>query len=758
MQKSFSSINVPSSNGGVAAVKVDHQFNRIQQSQSMNNCGGIEKGRGFKPSDRHDPAKREFLTDLSKQIWQRTEESSSSSSTTYTKKVDLQKIFTPANDVEEILPKNRNLYASSAFYSPHLHPTVETQVELARRISHSLSDVSNKQSKGQSMYVNRKKRSVKWVHEGSGKAQPQIDEYSEETKENEYESKKDPLKLIMNPRGKVKDLTSLREPLSETGLLSPDRCAKLVQALNEQKGRGAELFAKRRRKAEKWIVEEYKAGSESPAGLNDKPLSPSPASMVPAYSDVGIHRVQLNMQQDQIQDKYVSPSVKLIKSPWDAALETGDASNAFVEGQTSQVPQPITLTSSGHRNLAYKPSIPQGWKAPAVVLPKEYQLNVGEEVSSAAKACEDLIRNEEEEIIKLLTKTELTHSEPLHQIEEEHYSFAEQNNAIRELENALNQFDKHQIQESVYDSADKMMPKFRTSISPIDEKVGKVETKKEEDEEEDYRKVPVRDLISCFEQQVEKIAAENQVIAKPAVKKHWVIDSQEEEDPREFLREKNLEVLNSLTIEDKQKQKTEIVVEDKKLDVEDVTKTKEKEQNKEDQHLEISKELFVPKAVPMQSYAPPPDPVQYLPARSGFPVKHRSSPTPSSGFPASVETKPYSGFLKTNPTADPFNQAQSPISFSKPEARKSPHLAPGDFYEHSIQQQKQSTPRVSPVNFSPSPLSYEKLAKFDQPDPSSLLHCQNFNVSARGWSGAQRNQPYRPLVVTPLNNLRYSDF
>ncbi|PSN50448.1 hypothetical protein C0J52_04968 [Blattella germanica] len=60
------------------------------------------------------------------------------------------------------------MFASSSFYKPSLHPTVEDQVELARRISQSLSDISNQQSKGQSMYVNRMKRSVKWVHEGEG--------------------------------------------------------------------------------------------------------------------------------------------------------------------------------------------------------------------------------------------------------------------------------------------------------------------------------------------------------------------------------------------------------------------------------------------------------------------------------------------------------------------------------------------------------------------------------------------------------------
>lgn len=60
------------------------------------------------------------------------------------------------------------MYSSSSFYSPNLHPTVEDQVQLARRISQSLSDISNEQSKGQSMYVNRKKRSVKWIHAGDG--------------------------------------------------------------------------------------------------------------------------------------------------------------------------------------------------------------------------------------------------------------------------------------------------------------------------------------------------------------------------------------------------------------------------------------------------------------------------------------------------------------------------------------------------------------------------------------------------------------
>ncbi|KAI8122297.1 hypothetical protein CVS40_6869 [Lucilia cuprina] len=257
-------------------------------------------------------------------------------STNVTKKIDLHKIFTPATDAEEILPKNRKLYASSAFYSPTLHPTVEDQVELARRISHSLSDISNHQSRGQSMYVNRKKRSVKWVHEGCGQ------DY------HQYQQQPRP--------------------------------------------------------------------STSP-------------SILPAYTDAAKHRVQLNLHQEQLLEKYAKPGLKVVQTPWEAALNSGSASAAFVEEQKLSSYPNATLTPSptpqfydanqgglplqsaptipdsyskpysneeyqnyqtyaaprqqaqnerqqysgtnSQRELAYKPSIPQGWKAPSMSLPKD---------------------------------------------------------------------------------------------------------------------------------------------------------------------------------------------------------------------------------------------------------------------------------------------------------------------------------------------------------------------------------------------------
>ncbi|XP_039233032.1 myotubularin-related protein DDB_G0290005 isoform X18 [Drosophila yakuba] len=254
---------------------------------------------------------------------------SSKESTNVSKTVDLRKIFTPATDAAEILP-NRKLYASSAFYSPTLHPTVEDQVELARRISHSLSDISNQTSKGQSMYVNRKKRSDKWVHEG-----------------------------------RSQDLQQYHQ--------RPN-------------------------------------------------LSPN---ILPAYSDAGKHRVQLNIHQNQLIERYSKPGLQVVQSPWKAALQTGSASSAFLEDTKDQCflppalsPIPYSQTcckdstdaiepmsygspryhtnaiasssrsvivpSNPQRDLAYTPCVAQGWGSRNVELPKG--LYVPKEISLSSYA------------------------------------------------------------------------------------------------------------------------------------------------------------------------------------------------------------------------------------------------------------------------------------------------------------------------------------------------------------------------------------
>ncbi|XP_063370007.1 uncharacterized protein LOC134658306 isoform X3 [Cydia amplana] len=142
-------------------------YNDVNSSSSVNSA--LVTKRGFKPSDMYDPQKREFLTNLSYKLFPEHLEKAPMLS----KEVDLNKIFTPAPDAEEhLIKKDRKFektFASSAFYVPGVHPTVKEQMDLARAISKSLSDQSNHMSRGQSMYVNRKKRSVKWVHEGRGR-------------------------------------------------------------------------------------------------------------------------------------------------------------------------------------------------------------------------------------------------------------------------------------------------------------------------------------------------------------------------------------------------------------------------------------------------------------------------------------------------------------------------------------------------------------------------------------------------------------
>ncbi|XP_041983971.1 uncharacterized protein LOC121736682 isoform X2 [Aricia agestis] len=162
-------------------------FDDVTSSSSVNSA--LITKRGFKPSDMFDPHKKEFLTNLSYKLFPndaevapvfapkaKLEDMENKPIIVGDKEVDLNKIFTPAPDAEEhIIKKDRKFektFASSAFYVPGVHPTVKEQMDLARSISKSLSDSSNNMSKGQSMYVNRKKRSVKWVHEGRASPKP----------------------------------------------------------------------------------------------------------------------------------------------------------------------------------------------------------------------------------------------------------------------------------------------------------------------------------------------------------------------------------------------------------------------------------------------------------------------------------------------------------------------------------------------------------------------------------------------------------
>ncbi|KYQ56609.1 hypothetical protein ALC60_04464 [Trachymyrmex zeteki] len=237
--------------------------NYLQRSISADNV--VIRSRGYKPSDRHDPIKRNFLENLTSKILHFGMEGGE------TTPINLQKLLTPASDSQELLQsKNKKMFASSYFYAP-THPTVEDQVELARRISHSLSDVKNVKSKGQTMYVNRKKRSVKWIHDGNG-----IEDEEEST--TTIHKEKLPLKCVMNPCGKVLDIHGIQALGEEVNIASvpknPEKLFDIVRDLNNQRGRGAEIFAKRRKRSEKWVVDQEQPQTPNTPVTSKTPMYP----------------------------------------------------------------------------------------------------------------------------------------------------------------------------------------------------------------------------------------------------------------------------------------------------------------------------------------------------------------------------------------------------------------------------------------------------------------------------------------------------
>ncbi|XP_054016606.1 uncharacterized protein LOC128897010 isoform X1 [Hylaeus anthracinus] len=265
LSKTYNSYGFASESSKEADCKYSVNYNNIKENylqRSISADNVVIRSRGFKPSDRHDPVKRNFLESLTSKILHFDMESNESAP------VNLQKLLTPATDTDGILQsKNRKMFASSYFYAP-THPTVEDQVELARRISHSLSDVKNMKSKGQSMYVNRKKRSVKWIHDGNG-----IEDSEEPS--TPVHSDKIPLKCMMNPYGKVLDIRGIQALGEEVNIepmpKNPEKLFNIVRDLNNHRGRGAEIFAKRRKRSEKWVVDQEQSQTPNTPGMQTVP-------------------------------------------------------------------------------------------------------------------------------------------------------------------------------------------------------------------------------------------------------------------------------------------------------------------------------------------------------------------------------------------------------------------------------------------------------------------------------------------------------
>merc|ERR1740128_1301719 len=179
----------------------------------------------------------------------------------------LQKIMTPAPveyDTGSLKRRDpRKMFTDSSFYNAKHHPTVADQVEMAHRLSSAMFNEKNQSSKGQKMYLTRVQNSG-GMHD---------DDYQ---KHDAVPN----LKLVMNPEGKVHEWDDLPEDQKPNysqisvhaapNLNLPDVADPVAESLNAGIGKGGELFAKRRKRAENRVVDETSIGQAKPSAFADK--------------------------------------------------------------------------------------------------------------------------------------------------------------------------------------------------------------------------------------------------------------------------------------------------------------------------------------------------------------------------------------------------------------------------------------------------------------------------------------------------------
>merc|ERR1719244_1540353 len=304
----------------------------------------------------------------------------------------LQKIMTPANneyDSGSLKRRDpRKMFTDSSFYSAKHHPTVADQVEMAHKLSSALFKDDNKNSKGQQMYLNRAKKSGEGVDLDMVDTAPKHDQIPN-------------MKLVMNPEGKVHEWNDydpaelpnaslLAGHAVPASLPSPEIAGAnpMIDDLNNTVGRGGELFAKRRKRAENWVVDEASVGVNKPSAAADHFMQQQLAQQQQFQQQQQLEQSVQQQQQQQLQQQQaVQQQEKLVAQQQfrqqqqfkqEQFLEIQQQQAAMFSDQTMELPPNFKHTSLKGRS--YTPSLdlgihnvqginvwansaPRGWKA-----------------------------------------------------------------------------------------------------------------------------------------------------------------------------------------------------------------------------------------------------------------------------------------------------------------------------------------------------------------------------------------------------------
>lgn len=252
---------------------------------------------------------------------------------------------------EKYYKDNKKLYNDSAFYdAPDTdYPTIEDQISLCKKIARSLTSAANKKARGAKMFAKRKRRAIKWIHDGeshigSSSAGDVADLRDLDSELHLTEGGARPLftfripnirnRILLTEEGTPKMSISqqefeqlrLQQKKCDHKAVSPSTCHSLVADLHNQRNRGAKLFQKRQARSEKWVIDESNATK-------------------PMLSQQKINSFLESTAASSVQNK--------APTPWEAALDNP-------QGRVDSAFDNMDFTKPGpHQKYSPAPQLPQ---------------------------------------------------------------------------------------------------------------------------------------------------------------------------------------------------------------------------------------------------------------------------------------------------------------------------------------------------------------------------------------------------------------